>query len=178
MPDNTNTTKDPNHDQSNVDHKRCDECIANLPMSAYGMDRYQPSGYSTTCKECRTQYSRLQRKAKWNAKSLVDDSIIRGINAHNRQALAKAFSTMKSGTFFGFAYDVTNPSRTLPISISDIGGTHVKVVIKDDYQITWPHNIKDSLAIFTYILRERNLRLEISDVDMINSKAIIYGVSL
>lgn len=67
-------------------NRRCNQCMGMFPIAHFSLTKYGPNGYSKTCKECYSQYLRLNRQKRYNAKSRSDDSIIRSIK-HNNEFL-------------------------------------------------------------------------------------------
>lgn len=72
-----------------IQYKRCKECLANLPHSAYSFFKYGRYGIRHTCKECRNQANRLYRIEKYDAKPRIDydDSFIRSVKRSNELLL-------------------------------------------------------------------------------------------
>lgn len=169
-------TMQPNmHHKASIQTQICKVCKGNLPISNFGFMRYEDSGYRKECRQCRQQCFRLSRVAKYNAVSKQDDSIIRDLNKHNKKCIQQGLSTNDT-SFYGYSYkDLSD----VVVQINCIKEDYYSMkACKNDVELfrysfskTY-HGIVDFLGV---ILVQHGLRLELSDLDRINSKVYIYS---
>ena len=155
--------------------RKCIHCHARYPLSHYGLFRMGPGGYTKICKRCTSEINKTKWTRKWGRKRPLEPSTTRGVLWQNRTILTQLI-TMGKTELRGF-------------------DTETKMEYKIYYGPAERHGM-DSLACFTrngmvffdtafsgiadrmdYLLgylKLKNIRLEWTDSDMIQSKNEIY----
>lgn len=148
--------------------------MAKLPLSCFGFHRMERDGHFKTCSECRAQYHRLLRKAKYNSKSLVDDSLIRNVSVHNEHILTTMMS-IPNAKCIGFIPHTDKVFRVhFGRSRYDMESMAVFSEGGESYFEIAYSNIHDSLGQLMLNLKKFNIRLEFSVVEMMASKNVLY----
>jgi hypothetical protein len=155
--------------------KRCTSCLANLTVAHFGLAKYGSSGRSAICHQCRAQYLRLKRQEKYGAKSNIDDSHIRIVALHNKAILGHALPTNKLEFR---AFDVVSMAEYhVFYGPSDRLGLQSLTLFTKDGSVfmEWAlSGVKEPVQFLLAYLRLHSLRLELSDMDLLNSKRVIY----
>ena len=155
--------------------KRCISCQGLLPVEAFGLYKYATDGYAVICKECRSQFQRRRRKIRFNAKGIIDDHVIREVKGHNISILDQIIHMDKT-EIRGFDCH-TKMEYKVFYGISDRLGLKAMTLVtrSGEVFIEWAlSGVKDpKMAIVAY-LKAHNIRLEMSDADVISSKTTIY----
>jgi hypothetical protein len=158
--------------------KQCMECRAILPIAHFGSAKYSKGKIAKSCNLCRGQYQRRNRKRKYNAKSEIDDSIIRNVRFHNTAILtASMFSTLEIRAF----NTVSKVDYKVFFGPSKFNGMHSIAFFDSNAQLYREFNysggtLQPLLESILAILRNHDLRLEYTDADVLTSKATIYYV--
>lgn len=160
-----------------VQCKKCNSCFARLPIASFGFLRYAKDGRRDTCKECRTQYFRLKRKAKYIVNSTVDDSVIRNVRIHNTSILNTCiFSTLEIRGFD----TVSKSDYKIFFGPSKYTGMHSIALFDFNCKLyrefVYSGEVHTVLESVLDILRNLNIRLEYTDGDVVTSKSTIYYV--
>lgn len=179
-----NLKSQPQQDQSNnepakseVQYKQCNDCCAKLPLSHFTLNYLGKSGRNNVCKDCRAQNFRLLRKRKYNAKSKVDDSIIRSMLVQNTNILKESIFQPRTIDICGF---IPSTQATFHIQFGrnrydlesmavydDKGNSYFEVV----YSGVDPDKVISQLLAN---LKEHNIRLERSEGDIVLAKRVVY----
>lgn len=161
---------------SPVDFKRCQECCALLPTSHYGIAKWRKDGYRPVCKECRSQINVLDWTQKHGRKHPhTAPEILRPIRFQNDMILNQALSTLKMELR---AFDVvTKVEYKVYYGPTDRLGLMALTLFtrSGDTFMEWAlSGVRDPKASLLAYLRVHNLRLELGDLDVVNSKTQIY----
>jgi hypothetical protein len=155
--------------------RRCHHCNARLPLSAFGLFKPDPSGYAKICKECRSEMNQTRWTKKYGRKRPVDPKIIRGVRWQNSQILDMCLSTSKIelrgfDTSTKAEYKVFyGPSERVGLMAMTLFNRSGTVFME------WAlSGVKDPKEALLHYLKAHEIRLELSDMDVINSKTLIY----
>lgn len=159
---------------SEIKLKECKACRGLQPLESFVMNKYERDGYSKFCRLCHAQRLRLSRKKKYNAKSRVDDSIIRTVAHHNREILGEAL-TSHEVDLLGFS-TITKENYKVSFRPYEAGYKTMSIFkasgeLLREYTFRYHENSVDGLLS---LLREFSIRLERTEADMIQSKTTIY----
>lgn len=158
-----------------LDIRCCQDCRAYLPISFFGVNRRTVNGFAPRCKACRSDYTH-RTKAK-----NIRNTPIRNVNHHNRY-ICNLASSSDSSTFSCVAFS-TETFEDYRVVFEKESQLHKVSIWKPtstafDYTLikalTYIPNepmIQDQIS---YLLRNLNIRLELSDVDAHNSKRVVY----
>lgn len=167
---------DPNNEptDSKPVYATCNQCMAHLPLNCYGYHRMEKSGKSKTCSECRAQVFRLKRKAKYNSKSMADDSIVRHVYNHNKSLIALLLS-IPEVSCIGF---IPHTDKVFRI---DFGRSRYDLksmaIFNEDgtsyFEIAYS-GVEDPEGTILLNLKKHSIRLELTTMHMMASKNTIY----
>lgn len=171
-----------------LDIKSCIECRANLPMTDYGRDRTKSDGVHTTCKMCRSDAQASNYTTKYGrVHKLHNREVIRPVRVQNMLVMQHALD-LSIVKFECYAFVPHEPAiykvsfgpsaygRIMSIRELNVDGSIASPeagLYGRDFIYGW----KDALHIhgeLLLILKQKHLRLEFSEVDLLHSKAIIY----
>ena len=163
--------------------KLCTYCYGHYPLNFFTLDRYSKDGHADMCSLCSAQYYRLYRSKRWDAKSYKhDDTLLRGVITHNTKILTIAIN---QPTFDCLAYSPANPDSLYTVHFGQsnlhlyamdisLNGRVIRSFQYDDSAILQPESFQKIMDLLLQVLKELRLRLELNDVDMINSKRVVY----
>lgn len=159
-----------------LDIRLCQDCRAYLPISHYGVSRRAVNGYSAKCKACRSNYSH-RRKAK-NPRP----DPIRNVNHHNRHICDLA--SQSTSTSFACVAFSTETFQDFRVVFEKESQLHKVSIWLPNPSVAFDYTLIKALSYMpnepmiqdqiSYLLRNLNIRLELSDVDAHNSKRTIY----
>lgn len=157
--------------------KLCNECCSNRPVEAFGLNKLGRLGRNNTCMECRAQGFRLRRKRLYQAKSAIDDTIIRRVFDQNSHIIdlglaqfhmdAVAFSVPANHTDYKVIFGDSDRSGMRSVAVFDMEGRMYRELSYSGQT----QDIKNELLRF---FKSLGLRLELSASDAYVSKAQIY----
>lgn len=161
---------------SATETRRCHHCNANLPLSAYGLFKPDPKGYAKICKLCRSEISATRWTRKYGRRKPLPESITRGVTWHNREILNNVIA---KGSMELRGFDVsTKMEYKVFYGPSDRHGLMSFAMFNRTGSLyrEWAYSgeVRDPVDTMLAILRELDIRLEWSDLDVINSKTLIY----
>lgn len=156
--------------------KKCMECCALLPIQAFGLARRYSDGYQPTCKLCRSEDSAFrwtQKHGRRHKQHVV--GIIRSVKRQNSLILDAAFASGKM-EFRGFDCETRGEYKVYYGPSERLGLLALSLFTRNgEIFMEWAlSGLKDPKAALIAYLRHHNVRLELSDLDVINSKTQIY----
>lgn len=162
-------------EQPKAHFKICRECCANLPSSSYGFYKYTRDRLTQVCKECRSQTQRIKRKLKYGTIGLFDGEPIRNVSLQNDHIINQALSDLTCVAFN------TATKEDYKVVFAKDSKTDLKsmTIIKMDGSVLHEYlysGVKDVKPILMNLLKQLNLRLELSEAYMMASKNVIYYV--
>lgn len=159
-----------------LDIRLCQDCRAYLPISHFGVSRRAVNGYSAKCKACRSNYSHRR-----SAKNPRPDPI-RNVNHQNRMITDLAAASI-SPTFACVAFS-TETFEDYRVVFEKGSQLHKVSIWKPNPLQAFDYTLIKQLSYLpgepmiqdqiSYLLRNLNIRLELSDVDAITTKRVVY----
>lgn len=164
---------------ADMQFKQCNRCLAKLPVSDFAMSKYSKDTYGPCCKACHSQRFRLTRRVKYNAKSIIDDSTIRYVAEHN-ESIVDIVLSLPTLTLECRAFDVSSKADyKVFFGKSDRLGMNAVTIFNMDGSLFYEYaysGLRDPKPTILNWVKGFNLRLELSDVDALNSKQTIYYI--
>lgn len=159
-------------------NKKCMECCALLPISAFGLAKRYSDGYQPTCKLCRSEDNSFRWTEKHGRRHKMHQyEIIRSVKRQNRLILDAAFSAGKM-ELRGFDCETRGDYKVYYGPSERLGLMAFTLFTRDgNVFMEWAlSGLRDPKAALLAYLRHHNVRLELTDLDVVNSKTQIYSL--
>lgn len=159
----------------NITHCTCYACYGTLPVAYFGASIAGPGGYNNRCTACHNQDVALNRAKQFNWKTKHDD-LIRIVKRHNTLILNESITNDIELIGYGVK---TKCLYRIVFSKGQYLDRLVLIYKGDSVDMAFEVMANDSAVDrILKLLKHDFIRLERSEVDLLESKAVIYAVSL
>lgn len=176
----SNTTDKSAPEASSSTYKQCRECLANIPMSYFGIAKQNPDGRRETCKECRNQINSVYWEEKWGRNNPRKDPIlaIRSVSIHNKKVVAELLKH-NVYTFFAIRPQDKTEYKALFKPSKETGLPCLSLYSRDGSfvrEFSFSGNISDIQNEILAFVKIYGIRLELTETDLQTSKTVIYYI--